>query len=341
MNNPLVSIIIPIYNVEEFLPQCLDSAISQTYHNLEIILINDGSPDNSEVICLKYAQKDTRIVYHKRKNSGASASRNFGIDICKGDYIFFLDSDDYLSPNCIACLVDHARNGKFAITGYFIDYSDEGRVIKADQSYGVYEDIESFMLDFHKYFATKTNFIWGRLFETKILRDSEIRFDPTIALGEDLLLDIEYYRHCQKGFDLVEDCGYYYRQHGNATLSKKYDPRMFEWNDRCYTAIRDFLVETNAFTDINRKHLYSNILGNLFYSFELLCSAPHYSISEKRRLLKYYSNSEVSIQALEQTGDLSILGKISCVLLRYGLYTTFVLKEMLLTYLRKIIYANY
>lgn len=318
MNNPLVSIIIPIYNVEEFLPQCLDSAISQTYHNLEIILINDGSPDNSEVICLEYAKKDNRIVYHKRKNSGASASRNFGIDICKGDYIFFLDSDDYLSPNCIACLVDHARNGKFAITGYYIDYSDEGRVVKADQSYGVYEDIESFMLDFHKYFATKTNFIWGRLFETKILRDSEIRFDPTIALGEDLLLDIEYYRHCQKGFDLVEDCGYYYRQHGNATLSKKYDPRMFEWNERCYTAIRDFLVETNAFTDINRKHLYSNILGNLLYSIELLVRSTNYSLAEKAAIINNYTSTQLAKEVFLYSTSNSIQSRIARTCLSEG-----------------------
>ena len=339
MNNPLISIIIPIYNVEEFLPQCLDSAIKQTYSNLEIILINDGSTDNSEAICLEFAKMDNRIVYHSRKNHGASASRNFGMDICKGDYIFFLDSDDYISCDCIDNLIQHTKRGKFAIAGYYIDDSNERSIIKANQSFGVYESVSSFMNDFYKYFATKTNFIWGRLFDAKILSEYNIRFDPSIALGEDLLFNIEYYRHCRSGFDLVEHCGYYYRQHGTSTLSKKFDPRMFEWNNRCYNSIRDFLVETNTLSDINKRHLYRNILGNLIYSFELLCNAPNFTFIEKAKMLKQYSREKINRQAMENTEGLGFRGRVSCKLLKSGLCNIYVLKEVLLTYLRRIKHA--
>ncbi len=96
LSTPLLSVIIPIYNVEEYLRECLESVINQTYQNLEIILVNDGSPDNSEQICQEYVEKDTRVKYYKKENGGLSSARNFGIDRVTGDYIAFVDSDDFL-----------------------------------------------------------------------------------------------------------------------------------------------------------------------------------------------------------------------------------------------------
>ena len=94
---PLISVIIPVYNVEKYLKKCIDSVINQTYTNLEIILVSDTSPDNCEKICDDYAEKDSRIkVIHKEKN-GLSAARNAGIDIASGKYIGFVDSDDYIA----------------------------------------------------------------------------------------------------------------------------------------------------------------------------------------------------------------------------------------------------
>lgn len=102
--DPLISVIIPIYNVEPYLRQCLDSVINQTYRNLEIILIDDGSPDNCGSICDAYASKDERICVIHKENGGLSSARNAGLDICKGDYISFIDSDDFVSPYFIEIL---------------------------------------------------------------------------------------------------------------------------------------------------------------------------------------------------------------------------------------------
>lgn len=96
--NELISVIIPIYKVEKYLSDCIESIINQTYKNLEIILVDDGSPDNCGKICDEYAQKDDRIIVIHKKNGGLSDARNAGIDICKGDYISFVDSDDFVSP---------------------------------------------------------------------------------------------------------------------------------------------------------------------------------------------------------------------------------------------------
>lgn len=97
MNTPLVSIVIPVYNVELYLRECLDSVISQTYHNLEIICVNDGSPDNSLSILEEYAAKDSRIRIISQENAGISVARNTGMDVATGEYIYFLDSDDYIA----------------------------------------------------------------------------------------------------------------------------------------------------------------------------------------------------------------------------------------------------
>lgn len=108
MIQPLISIIIPIYKVEPYLRRCLDSIVKQTYTNLEIILIDDGSPDGCPKICDEYASKDCRIVVIHKKNGGQSEARNQGLDICKGDYISFVDSDDWVEPTYIEDLLNLA-----------------------------------------------------------------------------------------------------------------------------------------------------------------------------------------------------------------------------------------
>lgn len=102
-----VSVIVPVYNVENYLEKCIQSIISQSFKNLEIILVNDGSTDKSKEICEQFAEKDKRIILLNQKNKGVSAARNAGLDICTGDYISFIDSDDYISPDMIEFLVNN------------------------------------------------------------------------------------------------------------------------------------------------------------------------------------------------------------------------------------------
>ena len=98
---PLISVILPIYNVAQFLPRCIESVCSQTYDNLEIILVDDGSPDDCGDICDKYAEKDNRIVVVHKQNGGLSDARNKGAEIANGEYITFIDSDDYVTDTYV------------------------------------------------------------------------------------------------------------------------------------------------------------------------------------------------------------------------------------------------
>lgn len=110
MDNPLISVIVPIYKVENYLHRCVDSILNQTYTNLEIILVDDGSPDNCGRICDEYAEKDSRVVVIHRENGGLSAARNSGLDICKGDYIGFVDSDDCIHPEMYQLLYEDIKH---------------------------------------------------------------------------------------------------------------------------------------------------------------------------------------------------------------------------------------
>lgn len=118
MNNAKISIIIPVYKVEEYLDECVESVVSQSYNNLEIILVDDGSPDNCGDICDKWSQKDSRIKVIHKENGGLSDARNAGLDSATGDYIFFLDSDDYIEQNCISDLYSYLKkyDAEIAVT---------------------------------------------------------------------------------------------------------------------------------------------------------------------------------------------------------------------------------
>ena len=105
---PLVSVVVPIYNVEKYLNRCVESIINQTYENLEIILVDDGSTDNSSAICDEWSKKDKRIITLHKENQGAGMARNSGIENAKGEYIFFFDSDDYVAPNTVEKCVENA-----------------------------------------------------------------------------------------------------------------------------------------------------------------------------------------------------------------------------------------
>lgn len=129
MNNALISIIIPIYKVEPYLRRCLDSVVNQTYTNLEIILVDDGSPDDCPKICDEYASRDNRIIVIHKKNGGLSDARNAGLDICKGEYISFIDSDDWVERDYIEVLFNllQKTNADIAVGNHQL-FSEDGVV---------------------------------------------------------------------------------------------------------------------------------------------------------------------------------------------------------------------
>ena len=181
--NPLISVIIPVYNVEKHLEKCLDSIVNQTYKNLEIILINDGSTDGSPEICSKFAQNDERIIFISRENKGVSASRNEGIELSSGDYFSFIDSDDYLEPDTYEYLIRIIEDKKVDIVNYehYITFSDREISHKVNEcNYGLFNK-----KDAQRQLVYNVAFAWNKLFSKETIEG--LFFNKEILRGEDRL----------------------------------------------------------------------------------------------------------------------------------------------------------
>lgn len=173
MQTPLISIIIPMYKVEDYLPACLDSVIHQTYHNLEIICVNDGSPDGCAEIVQKYQQNDPRIVLINKANGGLSDARNAGIDIAKGDYLFFLDSDDCIAATCIETLISLALNNNCQISVcQYTPFQGDGIVFPDASPIECAASTKAYLLYKQSYSRPELkitlNTAWGKLYSRKL-----------------------------------------------------------------------------------------------------------------------------------------------------------------------------
>ena len=298
MNQPLVSIIVPIYKTERFLRKCVDSILSQTYNNLEIILVDDGSPDNCGQICDEYAKLDARIQVIHKQNAGLSEARNTGIDSAMGKYILFVDSDDYIENQTVEKLIGGASGQRLSVIGYKLLFPNNEELSTPEQAYGIFETIQSYLLSFHKLFATKFNFAWGKLYNLAIIKENGLRFEKGLSLVEDVIFNLQYYNYCTNGINLIQYNGYIYCQHGAGSLSKVYNPKMLDWNEYAYTSIRCYLDSHSALAPSNYMHFMRNIYNNYAYCFRLIALNSSLSLNEKINSLTKYRDTDIFCEAL-------------------------------------------
>ena len=184
-NKDLISVIVPVYNVEKYIRRCLDSIVNQTYSNLEIILIDDGSKDASGKICDEYAKKDNRITVIHKKNGGLSSARNVGIENSNGKYITFIDSDDMIKENFISVLYDNLINfdSQISICGYKFVYNNmvPFDVDKKKEKISVFSSEKALMKMLYQ--KQINNSAWGKLYLKSIFKD--IRY-PEGKIYEDI-----------------------------------------------------------------------------------------------------------------------------------------------------------
>ena len=172
---PLISVIIPVFNSRNYLQKCLDSIINQSYNNLEIILVDDGSTDGSSEICEKYANNDHRIIFCKQKNQGVSSARNRGINLMRGDYVHFPDSDDYLELDAYNYLIDIVQKNDYDIINFqhYTTYSNyEIPSLLPSKYIGTFNSYQS-----HIIIEKKVLFVWNKFFKSSLIGDTRFRED--------------------------------------------------------------------------------------------------------------------------------------------------------------------
>ena len=271
----LVSVIVPIYNAEKYLKKCIDSIIYQTYINLEIILINDGSTDGTDKICSDYARIDKRINYIKKDNSGQSDTRNYGIDISNGKYIFFMDSDDYVGEKYIEYAVENmtSNGADLSICNYYHVYKDNEIVEERKFLDGLYdltaaEDRYNFIINV--FLPYKCGFeVWNRLYDAEIIKNNNLKFQkfsPVVA--EDVCFNFIYLM-CSKKISVSNERFYYYVSNDSSTMAINSGMQLDRYNEVSKIAY-SYIKKSGEMHYIDRHYFYIHIL--LIYHEIMNCS---------------------------------------------------------------------
>lgn len=194
---PKVSVIVPVYNTEKYLARCIDSILAQTFTDFELILVNDGSKDNSGKICDEYAAKDHRIVVIHKENGGVSSARNKGIDAAQGEWISFIDADDWITPSYLFDFItdisisyaDIVFHGRINVLPSY----ETTRITPNNSTYNILTDCTTFFNEFNllKFCAP-----FSKLFRSNIIRDNDIFFNPSLKIGEDCDFLLKYLSYC-------------------------------------------------------------------------------------------------------------------------------------------------
>ncbi len=219
----ITSIIIPTYNYDQYIARCIGSVLACGGEELEVIIVDDGSTDNTGEIVKSLAEKDGRIRYVYQQNSGVSAARNYGIDLARGKWMFFVDGDDVVDADMIQMLTPE-DNGSQILGAMFLE-DDKGKITRTN----TFDNLQDYP---ERTIFKKTD--WGilyaaallkspcaRAYDAEIIRQHNIRFDERVAYGEDLLFNLEYLRHINQ-IRLTTKPLYHYINHGTSNSSSRY-----------------------------------------------------------------------------------------------------------------------
>ncbi len=306
--NDLVSIIVPIYKVEKELSRCLDSIVNQTYNNTEIILIDDGSPDNCGSIADNYAQKYSNIIAIHQNNQGVSAARNAGLDIASGDYISFVDSDDYIELNMIEVMVSSLKRNQADIVtcGRFDEYHNK-TIIRSNSEKEISLDAESTMKKtlMGNEFSMAT---WDKIYKKKIW--SNIRF-PVGRTYEDMCIMPQLIAKANLivhvGLPLYHYC---HRENSITTNINKKSIRDY------YFAVKEIQLHTrNFFSDIAEELIYYMNLCHLHILH--MCISIGYTGKEKEEAKDYLKNNWNNSYSIK---NMTKINKIKYLLINIHLY---------------------
>ncbi len=251
----LISVIVPIYNVEKYLRACIESIINQTYKNIEIILVDDGSPDKCPNICDNYKKNDKRIRVIHKKNGGLSDARNAGIDNVSGKYICFVDSDDYIEIDYIEKLYNSLKKNNTKIAQCGINYVDENNKLIKSIGYSR-EQVKSgrnMLLDINDFHEVENTVVWNRLYDISLFKN--IRF-PFGKIHEDEF--VTYLLYYENNVSIINDNLYNYRQTPNSIMNKNFNLKRLD-------ALDAYKEKLAYFKEIKDSKLYYNTIITYLY----------------------------------------------------------------------------
>lgn len=224
----LITVIVPIYNGEKTIERCVNSILEQTYGEIQIVLVNDGSSDNTDSICRKFQEHNSQIKYICIPNGGVAEARNRGLEEADGEFIAFVDADDYLSPNMYKNLIDKILETKadLVICGYTnIDENGKMEVVYGNKTVVGKDDVLEYLADNFNEGAISSP--CNKLYKRKLITE---KFPKQVSLGEDLLFNVRYIKNVNS-IAICEDTSYQYLRYGENSLTLSYKAHYFD--DMC------------------------------------------------------------------------------------------------------------
>ncbi|MBQ8658554.1 MAG: glycosyltransferase family 2 protein [Clostridia bacterium] len=278
----LISVIIPVYNVEKYLNRCIQSVINQTYENLEIILINDGSVDKSPKICNKYAKKDIRIKVIHKKNEGVSVARNVGMENATGTYLCFVDSDDFLPMRSIEYLYKGIVKGKTDLSlGCWTRITPKGAYYKSRKPVVISKlDREAFMDILN---VPEIKGPVAKLFKTEIIKTNKLLFPKDIVISEDTIFVYQYTQYCSSISVLDQNVYYYNKLSLNSVTTTYYE----RFHEIAFVCVKEYVKNvTDCEQDLHSLKLQQKIVGDFFAVKEYLLYFQKKKVSIAEEKLK-------------------------------------------------------
>lgn len=211
---PKFSIIVPIYNIENYIEKCIDSVLTQSYDNFELILVDDGSPDGCPGICDEYAKKDSRVQVVHKKNGGLSSARNAGLAVAQGEYCWMVDGDDYISPDALEKILPYAQGEIDIINVGLVGFMD-GEVADFCKNPEVYDYIgfadhkKICQLTSHACSTKLLTYVWRNVYRTAFLNEKSLRFEESLCYAEDSAFNMGAYLQAEK-MQFTDVCVYAY-----------------------------------------------------------------------------------------------------------------------------------
>ncbi len=261
----LISVIVPIYNVEKQLKRCINSIINQTYKNIQILLIDDGSKDSSGKICDDFSKYDTRIVVLHQDNVGVSAARNKGIELAKGRYICFIDSDDYIEKNYIEELYQLMRDEKIDLGICDLNYKYTNKEdcwsTVGEKTINLKNVSEEIFLELNEKYLLYGPY--NKIFKSSIIKKQKIKFIKEMSYGEDLIFNLSYLQYV-KIIKTTNQTRYNYIADIDNSLANKYRADRFKTGKIIFEELYKFFEINGMLSEKSKKYLYGRIFDDAY-----------------------------------------------------------------------------
>ena len=316
--NYRISIIIPCYNIATHIGQCIDSVLAQSYPHFELILIDDGSMDDTLVICQEFAKKEDRIKVFSHENKGVSYTRNRGVESATGEWLMFIDGDDYIKPDYIESLIAQCDHHVWPICGMInvqkgkeTENENYHQLLELFPDRIIHKKDFLYLLKYHSYSSP-----WARMYERSVIIQNKIVFPENVSYQEDLLFNIKYSKHID-AVKLVNYFGYYYIEHPTSSTGRYH--HNFNHIDLLYRELKKY-IQSEKDQEILQEFILQTCLRNISNIFHRDSPKTKKQKKEEIRAIfdhNYYQFSKVYVDRLNINFFLKLILKFKNVSLTY------------------------